>query len=188
MRTAVYPGSFDPITNGHLDIIERAANIFDRVIVALLVNCKKSYLFDLNERIYMIRQAVKHLSNVEVDSFNGLLVDYVKSAGATAVVKGLRAVSDFEYEFQMALMNRKLNPGVETVFMMTNYKYSFLSSSIVKEVARMGGPVNDLIPPVVAEFLYKKFGPPRRGLPAVDPLEPGSIDYYDLLFANLELP
>ena len=145
---AVYPGSFDPVTNGHLDIIKRASKIFEKVYVAILTNSSKSPMFSVEERMEMIRQSVKAkgLTNVEVCSFNGLLVDFVADKNANVIIKGLRAVSDFEYEFQMALMNHKLLKDVETLFMMTSNKYSYLSSSIVKEVARYGGNLDGLVP------------------------------------------
>ena len=151
MSRAVYPGSFDPITNGHLDVINRAAAVFDDVIVAVARNPNKDPLFTLEEREEMIRQCAKHLPNVTVSRFSGLLVDYVQEQEATVIIKGLRAISDFEYEFQMALMNRKQNPRVETLFMMTSSRYSYLSSSLVKEVLRLGGCVRDLVPPLVEE-------------------------------------
>jgi len=157
MNVAIYPGSFDPITNGHLDIIERSSRLFDRLIVAVLKNPHKKSLFTVEERIEMIKGAVSHIKNVEVDYFSGLLVDFARKKNAKIIVKGLRAVSDFEYELQMALMNKKLYGEIETVFIMTNTKYSFLSSSIVKEVASFGGCVKDLVPPMVEEKLREKF-------------------------------
>ncbi|MFV9509911.1 pantetheine-phosphate adenylyltransferase [Tepidibacillus sp. LV47] len=157
MIHAVYPGSFDPITYGHLDIIQRGVKIFDKVTVAVLINPNKNPLFTVEERIELIRQATKHIPQVEIDSFSGLLVDYMKKKNANTIIKGLRAVSDFEYELQMASINRKLDPNIETFFMMTNNKYSFLSSSIVKEVARHHGCVSDLVPPCVEEALIKKY-------------------------------
>lgn len=135
MKTAVYPGSFDPITNGHMDIIKRASRIFDKLIVAVVRNPNKVSTFTVNERMEFIRKTVAELPNVEIDYFEGLLVDFMKSRNAQVIIKGLRAISDFEYEFQMALMNRKLDPNIETMFMMTNYKYSYLSSSVVKKLA-----------------------------------------------------
>lgn len=146
MTVAICPGSFDPITMGHVDIIKRAAAIYDRVIVAILENSGKAHLFSIEERLEMLRTACAHIPNVEVDHFEGLLVDYARSRGSRLVVKGLRAVSDFELEFTMALMNRRLDPSLETVFVATSSEYSFLSSSMVKEVARLGGDVRGLVP------------------------------------------
>ncbi len=156
MRIAIYPGSFDPITNGHLDVLQRAAKLFDRVIVAVAKSDSKNPLFDLEERLALVRQAVRHLPTVEPDSFDGLLVEYVEKRGAAAVVRGLRAVSDFEFEFQLALMNRKLNERVETIFMMPKDTYTFLSSRIVKEIARLGGDVSAFVPAHVREALAEK--------------------------------
>jgi len=157
-RTAVYPGSFDPVTNGHLDIIHRAAKVFDRVIVAVLNNTSKNPLFTLEERMDLLRQVTADCPNVEVDGFRDLLVNYLKSKNVNLIVRGLRAVSDFEYELQMASTNRKLDENIETFFMTSTPKYSYLSSSIVKEVARFHGPVGDLVPPEVAEALQQKYG------------------------------
>lgn len=156
MKIAVYPGSFDPVTNGHLDIIERASKLFDKLIVAVLINSNKTPLFSVEKRLEFLEESCKNFKNVEVASFDGLLIEFVKKKNADTIIKGLRAVSDFEYEFQMALMNRKLNPEIETVFMMTSNKYSYLSSSLVKEVAKFGGCVRGLIPEVVEKELYKK--------------------------------
>jgi len=158
MSIAVYPGSFDPVTFGHLDIIERGANVFDHVIVSVLHNRNKTPLFTVEERIELIREVTKAMPNVSVESFQGLLIDYVHQKQADVIIKGLRAVSDFEYEMQMALMNRNLGRGVETFFMMTNNQYSYLSSSIVKEVAKYGADVSDLVPSLVARALYQKYG------------------------------
>ena len=156
MRTAIYPGSFDPLTNGHLDVIERAAKLFDRVIVAVAKSESKHPLFTLEERIQLVAGAVRPLKNVSAGSFDGLLVDYVKKCRACAVVRGLRAVSDFEFEFQLALMNRKLNDRFETIFMMPKDTYTFLSSRIVKEIARLGGDVSAFVPVHVRRELHRK--------------------------------
>ena len=156
MRTAIYPGSFDPLTNGHLDVIQRAAKLFDRVIVAVAQNDSKQPLFTLAERLALVRAAIKHLPHVEADSFDGLLIEYAARQKAQAVVRGLRAVSDFEFEFQLALMNRKLNENVEAIFMMPKDTYTFLSSRIVKEIARLGGDVSSFVPPHVQTALIKK--------------------------------
>jgi pantetheine-phosphate adenylyltransferase len=158
MRTVIYPGSFDPLTNGHLDVIQRAAKLFDHVIVALARNDGKVPLFDLDERLTLIKQVIAPLSNVSADSFEGLLVNYVEKRSGQAVIRGLRAVSDFEFEFQLALMNRKLNERVETIFMMPKDTYTFLSSRIVKEIARLGGDVSTFVPPPVGAALAKKLG------------------------------
>jgi pantetheine-phosphate adenylyltransferase len=155
-RVAVYPGSFDPLTNGHVDIILRGARIFDRIIVALLVNLEKRPLFSAEERLDLARRVFGDQPNVEVDRFEGLLVDYVRRRQASVIVRGLRAVSDFEYELQMALMNRRLNPDVETVFMMPAEPYTYLSSRLVKEVFALGGAISGLVPAVVEERLKEK--------------------------------
>ncbi len=156
MRTAIYPGSFDPLTNGHLDVIQRATKLFDRVIVAVAKSESKNPLFTLEERVEMVEGAIGHLPQVEADSFDGLLVKYVEDRGAQAVVRGLRAVSDFEFEFQLALMNRKLNERIETIFMMPKDTYTFLSSRIVKEIARLGGDVSAFVPAHVQAALALK--------------------------------
>ena len=156
MRTAIYPGSFDPLTNGHLDVIERAVKLFDRVIVAVAKNESKQPLFTLEERVEQVRRCIKHLPNAEVDSFDGLLVNYANQRNAQAIVRGLRAISDFEFEFQLALMNRKLNENIETIFMMPKETYTFLSSRIIKEIARLGGDVHTFVPPHVRTALIEK--------------------------------
>ncbi len=157
MRTSVYPGSFDPITNGHLDIIRRASKIYDRVIVGVLNNPNKKPLFSAAERMEMIRSVTGGLDNVEVDCFEGLLVDFVKEKGAEVIVKGLRTVADFEYEFQMALLNKALNPEYETVFLMTDSKYSYISSSMVKELAGFNGDLTGLVPREIINKIKQKY-------------------------------
>lgn len=156
MRTAIYPGSFDPITNGHLDIIERAAKNYDKVIVAILKNSAKTPVFSVEEKTDLIKRATAHIPNVEIDFFDGLLVDYVKKKGSRVIIKGLRAVSDFEYEFQMALANKKINPEIETLFMMTDVQYAYLSSSIVREMASLGAKLDGLVPDCIAKDIVKK--------------------------------
>jgi pantetheine-phosphate adenylyltransferase len=156
MRTAIYPGSFDPLTNGHLDVIARAVKLFDRVIVAVAHNDSKRPLFSRDERLEFVRRSISQFSNVEADWFDGLLVDYVERRSAHAIVRGLRAVSDFEFEFQLALMNRKLNERVETIFMMPKDTYTFLSSRIIKEIARLGGDISAFVPPDVRAALIEK--------------------------------
>jgi pantetheine-phosphate adenylyltransferase len=155
-RLAVFPGSFDPLTNGHVDIILRSAHLFERVIVAVLVNADKQPLFSSEERVAIIREVFREYANVEVDSFDGLLVAYAKRRRASAIVRGLRAVSDFEYEFQMALMNRHLEPTLETVFMMPAEQYTYLSSRLIKEVFQLGGEVRGLVPPAVERAMRDK--------------------------------
>jgi pantetheine-phosphate adenylyltransferase len=156
MRSVIYPGSFDPITHGHLDLIQRAAKLFDRVIVAVARNEAKKPLFSLQEREIMVTEAIETMPNVETDSFDGLLVNYVEARSADAIIRGLRAISDFEFEFQMALTNRKLNERVETIFMMPKDTYTFLSSRIVKEIAQLGGDVSAFVPGHVARRLQHK--------------------------------
>ena len=153
---AVFPGSFDPLTNGHVDIISRGARLFDRLVVAILVNAEKSPLFTTGERVEMTRAVFASMPNVEVDTFDGLLVDYVERRKAQVIVRGLRAVSDFEYEFQMALMNRRLNGKIETVFMMPAEQYSYISSRLIKEVFSLGGRVQGLVPELIEERLREK--------------------------------
>lgn len=155
-RLAVYPGSFDPLTNGHVDIIHRGARLFDQIVVAVLVNRDKSPLFSSDERVSIAREAFSDLENVEVDTFEGLLVDYVQQRGASAIVRGLRAISDFEFEMQMALMNRRLNAEIETVFMMPAESYTYVSSHLVKEIVALGGSVSGLVPAFVERRLREK--------------------------------
>jgi pantetheine-phosphate adenylyltransferase len=156
MKIAIYPGTFDPVTNGHLDILERALKLFDKVIIAIAQNTVKTPFFTEEERILLLKQVTKRYKNVEVDSFRGLLVDYVRQRKAIAVVRGLRAMTDFEYELQMALMNRKLDEKMETIFLMPTEKYTYLSSNVVREIARLGGNVSKLVPSVVCKALRQK--------------------------------
>ena len=153
---AIYPGSFDPVTSGHLDIIERARSVFDEVVVAVAVNMEKEPLFSVEERVALLREACGHLDNVQVDCFEGLTVDYAEQQGAKVLIRSLRAVSDFESELQMALMNKRLNDNVETLFMMTSAEYSFLSSSLIKELAELGASISGLVPKCVEERLHGK--------------------------------
>jgi pantetheine-phosphate adenylyltransferase len=157
LTTAVYPGSFDPITNGHLDVLERAGRLFDRVVIAVLENPTKAPLFSVEQRRAFIEESVRGWRQVVVDSFDGLLVNYARKAQAQVVVRGLRALSDFDSEFQMALMNRRLAPDLEVVFLMTSSEYSYLSSSLLKELYRFGGEVDDMVPPAVARALRERF-------------------------------
>lgn len=157
MRIGVCPGSFDPVTNGHLDIIARASKMFDKVIVVVSRNSSKKSLFTVEERVELLKNTCKKYENVEIESFSGLLIDFVKLKNANFIVKGLRAVSDFEYEMQMALMNSKLDKDIETIFMMTSNRYSYLSSSLIKEVARHGGEISGLVPELVEKELVKRF-------------------------------
>lgn len=156
MNIAIYPGSFDPVTNGHLDIIERTAKIFDKVIVAILINSNKTPTFTTDEKIEMLKKATEHIPNVEIEFFDGLLVNFVRKKGAHVIVKGLRAISDFEYEFQMAMLNKSVAPDIETLFMMTSNKYSYLSSSIVKELGKLGASLDDLVPEKIMDNVIKK--------------------------------
>jgi pantetheine-phosphate adenylyltransferase len=153
---AIYPGSFDPVTNGHLDLIERGEKMFDKLIVAVLKNVDKEPLFSLDERIDMLREVTKQWESVEIDVFQGLLVEYARKRGAAVILRGIRAVSDYEYELQMALMNRKLEPRLETVFMLPGETYSYLSAKLVREIAHLGGPLTGLVPPTVEQRLRAK--------------------------------
>ncbi|MDP4118077.1 MAG: pantetheine-phosphate adenylyltransferase [Bacillota bacterium] len=157
-RTAIYPGSFDPVTNGHIDIITRASKIFDKVVVGVLENGAKHPAFTFQERVNMLKVAVAGIPNVDIKSFSGLLVDFVKQEDSSVIIKGMRAVSDFEYEFQMALLNRKLAPDIETIFLATSDKYCFLSSSIVRDIAKHGGSLEDLVPDELIETICEKLG------------------------------
>ena len=160
-RVALYPGSFDPITLGHIDILERATAIFDRVVISVLRNPAKQPLFSVDERLDLIRAATESIDGeVTVDSFDGLTVEHARQVGAIAIVRGLRAVSDFETEFQMALMNRRLEPDVHTVFLMTSAPYVYMSSNLVKEVCRLGGDISEFVPPAIAEALHRRLGKP----------------------------
>ena len=156
-KTAIYPGSFDPVTYGHLDIVERGLKLFDKIIVAILHNPGKKSLFTVEERVEMLEISLEKFSNIEIDTFDGLLIDYTAKRKADAILRGMRAVSDFEYEFQMALMNRRLNREVQTVFLMTGLRWIYTSSSIIKEAAGFGGNINGMVPPVVNKKLKEKF-------------------------------
>lgn len=158
MKLAIYPGTFDPITNGHIDVLERSLEIFDEVIVAIAINSSKKPLFSKEERLDILTQVLKPYNRVKVDSFETLLMDYVKEKKATAIIRGLRAVSDFEYEFQMALMNRKIYSGASTVFLMPHEKYSFLNSTLIREVSRLKGDISQFVPDYVKKKLDEKFG------------------------------
>lgn len=157
MRTCIYSGTFDPVTNGHMDIISRGAALFDKLIIGVAKDNYKNVLFSDDERIDILKEVTADLANVEVEAFSGLLMDYCREKNATAVVRGLRAISDFEYEMQMALMNKKLNPNVETVFLMTGQQNSFISSSIIKDVAGLGGCITGLVPPLVEKRIFQKY-------------------------------
>ena len=152
-QTAIYPGSFDPVTYGHLDIIKRAQKLFDRVIVAVINNPDKNLLFPVEERVKMLSECCQGLPNLEIDSFDGLLIDYAEAKQAKAIIRGLRAISDFDYEFQMALTNRKMDQDIETVFLMTDYKYSYLNASLVRQIAKLGGNISEMVPAVVVKRL-----------------------------------
>ena len=159
MKRAIYPGSFDPVTNGHLDVIQRAGRLFDEVVVAVALNDQKRTLFSADERVELLRNAAEGIVHLRIVRFDGLLMDFAREMEASAVIRGLRAVSDFEFEFQMALMNRKLEPNVETIFLMPAENYTYLSSRIVKEIARLGGKVDAFVPTSVAAALRRKFAP-----------------------------
>jgi pantetheine-phosphate adenylyltransferase len=165
MRRAIYPGSFDPVTNGHLDIIERGCKLFDEIIISILINPEKQPFFTIEERLEMLAEVVKDINqggcNVHVDSFRGLLVNYAVAQEANAIVRGIRAISDYEYELQMALMNRRLEPGIETVFMMPAETYSYVSSRLVKEVFQLGGTISGLVPPLIEQRMKEKLESPR---------------------------
>ena len=156
-KIAIYPGSFDPVTNGHLDIIKRGMKLFDKIIVAILTNPGKKFLFTLEERIEMLEDSMKNFSKVEIGTFDGLTVDYAAQRKACAILRGLRALSDFEYEFQMALMNRRLNREVQTIFLMTGMRWIYTSSSIIKEAAQFGGSISGMVPPIVEKRIKEKF-------------------------------
>ena len=155
-RVAIYPGSFDPVTNGHLDILERGLKLFDKIIIAILTNPKKTFLFNLQERIEMLEDSLRDFSGVEIDTFDGLTVDFAAQCNAQAILRGLRAMSDFEYEFQLALMNRRLNREIQTVFLMTGLRWIYTSSSIIKEAAQFGGNIEGMVPPLVEKKIKEK--------------------------------
>lgn len=155
-KIAIYPGSFDPVTNGHLDVLNRALKVFDKIIIAVGDNPEKKALFTVKERAEMLKEVIKNFKNVEIDNFNGLIIDYARKKSSNVIIRGLRAVSDFDFEFQRALMNRKIDESIETIFIMTDWNYCYLNSSIVKEMVRFGGSVNGLVPPEVEKQLIKK--------------------------------
>jgi len=157
MRKVIYPGTFDPVTYGHIDIIKRARDLFDAVVVTVAVNPSKTSLFTVEERVQFIKESVKEFSNIQVDSFDGLVVDHAKSVGASGIIRGLRAISDFEFEFQMALMNRKLASDIATIFLMPHEKYTYLNSTVIRNLASLKADVSDFVPQVVQEALIKKF-------------------------------
>lgn len=155
-KIAIYPGTFDPITLGHIDVIERASMIFDKIIVVIAINSKKICLFSEDERLIMAKESLKHLPNIEVDVFKGLTVEYARKRKASTIVRGIRAISDYEYEFQIALMNRKLNPDISTIFLLPNEKYTYLNSSIIRELSNYNQDVSDFVPPIVSKMLKEK--------------------------------
>ena len=157
MKTAIYPGSFDPMTKGHMDVLERAASMFDKVIIAVLDNTKKKCLLSTKERVELIKKSVGHLANVSVDSFDGLTIEYARQQGATILIRGLRAVSDFEYEMQLSQMNSALAPEINTIFLITKPEYNFVSSSVIKEIVMMGGDISEFVPEIVKDFLEEKY-------------------------------
>lgn len=157
MKKVIYPGTFDPVTKGHIDIIERASKLFDSVLVTVAKNPSKSPLFSIEERVEALEISLKYIDNVEVDSFNGLVVDHAKSKGATGIIRGLRAISDFEYEFQMALMNRKLNGELTTIFLMPHERYTYLNSTIIRNLAQFGGDISDFVPEIVLKMMKSKY-------------------------------
>ena len=171
-RIAVYPGTFDPFTNGHLSLVRRGLEVFDKVVVAVARDSGKNPLFTLDERVAMIRDVFRGQLRVEVEGFSGLLVEYVPSKGANTILRGLRAVSDFEYEFQMALMNRKLKPSIHTVFMMTDYRWLYISSTIIKDVAKLGGSIDGLVPESIQDCVARRLAERRQELPAGEPARP----------------
>jgi len=158
LKTAVYPGTFDPLTNGHVSLVKRGLDIFDEIVIGVALHSPKDPLFNLEERVRMTARAFIDQSRVRVEPFEGLLVDYVRTQKAVAILRGMRAVADFEYEFQMALMNRRLDRNIQTAFLMTDYKWLYISSTLIKDVARLGGDINGLVPPNIEEELLKKFG------------------------------
>jgi len=157
MRKVIYPGTFDPVTNGHIDIIKRATDLFDEVVVTVAKNPIKTELFSVEERIEMLEESLKEYKNITIDSYGGLIVDHAKNIGAVGIIRGLRAVSDFEFEFQMALMNRRLSNGLKTIFLMPHEKYTYLNSTIIRNVAQFDGDINDLVPPIVVKRLKEKY-------------------------------
>jgi pantetheine-phosphate adenylyltransferase len=158
MKRVIYPGTFDPVTYGHIDIVQRASELFDSIVVTVAVNPSKTPLFTIDERLYLLRESLKQFKNITIDSFEGLTVDHAHNVGAVGIIRGLRAISDFEFEFQMALMNRKLATDIHTIFLMPNEKYTYLNSSIIRNLAELHSDISDFVPPVVREALRNKFG------------------------------